>query len=97
MSRIMGCIYFVDRFFFFFFLFFSSPLCASLLLFHPTLLPGNDTGALSPELSGQGTVQPQLYLRALFAPRRFRPKKPLFSEALTAVWAVAERNPRAES
>lgn len=49
MSRIMGCIYFVDRFFFFFFLFFSSPLCASLLLFHPTLLPGNDTGALSPD------------------------------------------------
>lgn len=82
--------------------FFFPPLCASLLLFHPALLPSNvarnDTGALSPELSGgsgQGTVQPELYLRALFGPRRFRPKKTPFSEALASVWGVAEKNPRA--
>lgn len=75
MSRIIGCIYFVDCIFF--------SLCASLLLFHPTLLPSsvarNDTGALSPELSGgsgQGTVQLELYLQALFDPRHFRPKNP---------------------
>lgn len=65
MSRIVGCIYFVDCIFFF-------SLCASLLFFHPALFSSNvacnDTGSLSEELSGvswEGMVQQELYLWAM--------------------------------